>query len=60
MVGTTIQYKEHTWRTVTGYIPSAIRNTHHDHSLHPLEWSVLYTGVYNAQVHTMGNAHKPP
>ena len=38
-------------RTFTGYIPPAIRNTHHhDHTPH-VEWSVLYTGVYNTWVH---------
>ena len=43
-------------RTFTEYIPSAIRNTHHDdYPLPPVERSVLDTGVYNTQVHTTGN-----
>ena len=53
---TKLPIEEHTLRALTGYIPSVIRNTHqHDHPP-PVEWSVLYTGAYNTQVHTMGNA----
>ena len=49
MVGTTIIT---IITTLTGYIPSALRNTHHhDHALPSVEWSVLYTAAYNAQVH---------
>ena len=41
--------KEHTMRTLTGYI--------HDHPLPPVEWSVLYAGVYNTQVAMHAHYH---
>ena len=52
MVGTTKEHrhKEHTMRTLTGYIPSAMRNMHHhDHPLPPLHRGVRNSGTYDGQ-----------
>ena len=51
-------HKEHTIRTFTGDIPSAMRNTHrHEHTLPPVEWSALYTGVCHTWVHDISLAN---